>query len=268
MATIGNDLNGRKRILFVAGDGSRKTVRLGKCSERDAEQVCRHVEALTAATIHGQPVPRETAVWVGGIGDKLHDRLTRAGLVQGRSAGKTPLATFLADLFATFAGKLKPNTMRNYEQARDCLLKHFAGRTVQSITAKDADGYAAWLRDGRERKLSGATAAKWLIVARQFLKRAVKWGLIQTNPFADVRAGTQANKDREHFVSREDVAKLLKAAPDAEWRAMIVLSRFGGLRCPSEVLALRWSQVDFGNGRPRGPSPLLASDRCPLPEGD
>jgi len=181
----------------------------------------------------------------------LHDRLARAGLVEGRSAGRTPLASFLADLFATFAGKLKPNTLRNYEQARDCLLTHFAGRTIQSITPKDADAYAAWLRDGREKKLP---AAKWLIVARQFFKRAMKWGLIQSNPFADVRAGSQANKDREHFVSREDVANLLAAAPDAEWRAMIALSRFGGLRCPSEVLALRWSHVDFGNGRLRVPS--------------
>lgn len=35
---------------------------------------------------------------------------------------------------------------------------------------------------------------------------------------------------------------------------MIALSRFGGLRCPSKVLALRWSHVDFGNGRMRIPS--------------
>src|SRR5882672_6288359 len=85
MASIGRDPNGHRRILFVAGDGSRRTVRLGKCSERDAEQVCRHVEDLSAATIHGQPVRRETAVWLSDIGDKLHSRLARSGLVVART---------------------------------------------------------------------------------------------------------------------------------------------------------------------------------------
>jgi len=41
MATIGNDPNGRKRILFVAGDGSRKTIRLGKIDRKNAERFCR-----------------------------------------------------------------------------------------------------------------------------------------------------------------------------------------------------------------------------------
>lgn len=67
MASIGMDPNGYRRVLFVAGDRSRKTVRLGKCSERDAQQVCRHVEALAAATVHGQPLPRDTAVWLGCV---------------------------------------------------------------------------------------------------------------------------------------------------------------------------------------------------------
>ena len=45
MASISNDPNGRRRILFVATDGSRKTVRLGKCDRKSAESICRHVEA-------------------------------------------------------------------------------------------------------------------------------------------------------------------------------------------------------------------------------
>ncbi|MCC7351124.1 MAG: hypothetical protein IT446_11190 [Phycisphaerales bacterium] len=53
MASAIEDPNGRKRIQFVAADSTRKTVRLGKASMRDAEQVCRHVEALAAATING-----------------------------------------------------------------------------------------------------------------------------------------------------------------------------------------------------------------------
>jgi len=42
---------------------------------------------------------------------------------------------------------------------------------------------------------------------------------------------------------------VLDACPDAEWRLIFALSRFGGLRCPSEHLALTWGDVDFGKGR-------------------
>src|SRR5215216_1945769 len=82
MASIVNDPNGRRRILFVAPDESRKTIRLGKCDRKSAEAIARHVEALLAAKIGGQPVPRDTSAWLAGIGTRLRDRLAAAGLVE------------------------------------------------------------------------------------------------------------------------------------------------------------------------------------------
>ena len=42
---------------------------------------------------------------------------------------------------------------------------------------------------------------------------------------------------------------MLDACPDNEWRLIFALSRFGGLRCPSETLELRWSDIDWERGR-------------------
>src|SRR4051812_42295934 len=85
VASIADDPNGRRRILFVAPDGSRKTIRLGKIDRKSAEGICRHVEALLAAKLGGQPVPRDTAAWLGGIGAALRDRLAVAGLAAAPS---------------------------------------------------------------------------------------------------------------------------------------------------------------------------------------
>ena len=36
---------------------------------------------------------------------------------------------------------------------------------------------------------------------------------------------------------------------DPIWKAIICLSRYGGLRCPSKVLTLKWADVDFKAGK-------------------
>jgi integrase len=85
--------------------------------------------------------------------------------------------------------------------------------------------------------------------ARQIFKCAMWRGMAKANPFAELKAGAQVNPARMVFVSRETIGKVIDAAPDNEWRLMIALSRFGGLRVPSEALALRWTDVDFANSR-------------------
>lgn len=48
-----------------------------------------------------------------------------------------------------------------------------------------------------------------------------------------------------YFITREEATAVLAACPDAEWRLIFGLSRFGGLRTPSEHYGLRWADVDW-----------------------
>ena len=41
MASISKEPNGRRTIQFVAGDGKRRSIRLGKVSQREAEEIAR-----------------------------------------------------------------------------------------------------------------------------------------------------------------------------------------------------------------------------------
>lgn len=77
MASVVNDPNGKKRILFVGPDEARKTIHLGKCDRKSADSICRHVEAILSAKIGGQPLARETAAWLIEIGAKLRKKLVR-----------------------------------------------------------------------------------------------------------------------------------------------------------------------------------------------
>ena len=38
---------------------------------------------------------------------------------------------------------------------------------------------------------------------------------------------------------------MINACPDAEWRLIVALARFGGIRIPSELVTLRWSDINW-----------------------
>jgi integrase len=259
MASIANDPGGRRRILFVAPDGRRKAVRLGKVDRKSAESICRHIEAILAAKISGQPIPRDTAAWLAGIGVALRDKLAAVGLVEPQQ--RATLGEFLDAFIANRRATAAPNTLTNLEQAKRRLVEYFgAGRDIASITPADAEAWAAALAE----KYAPATAGRTIKRARQFFKAALRNRLVAENVFLDVKASGQANKDRQFHVDREVIFRVLAAAPDAEWRLIIALSRFGGLRCPSEHLALRWQDVDWGRNRFRVDSPKTGERWVPI----
>ena len=70
-----------------------------------------------------------------------------------------------------------------------------------------------------------------------------------------LKSNVQANIDKFHFVTQETIQKVLEACPNNEWRLIVALSRYGGLRCPSETLALTWRDVNWDQKRIRIPSP-------------
>ena len=113
---------------------------------------------------------------------------------------------------------------------------------MKSLTPGDADEFPRHLkRDG----LAETTINRRTSLARTIFKDALRLHLISENPFSDVRAGTRQNKSRLFFVDLESYQKVMDVASDAEWRAIIALARIGGLRCPSEILSLKWQDIDW-----------------------
>jgi len=142
---------------------------------------------------------------------------------------------------------VKESTRTRYAQTKRLLLEHFdKDHPLESITPRDADKWRSALE---AKGFAPAKIARDVSVARMFFKQAVRWAMIPRNPFEGVRAGAQTNRDRMYYLTPEDSHKLIEAAPDADWRCIIALARFGGLRCPSEVLGVRWGDIDWDQNR-------------------
>jgi integrase len=61
--------------------------------------------------------------------------------------------------------------------------------------------------------------------------------------------GSFVNRAKDRIVSRAVYAKILDACPNQEWRTIFALARIGGLRCPSELTRLRWSDIKWTRDR-------------------
>jgi len=237
----------------MAGDGQRKAIRLGKLSKPQAEKVKVKVESLIGGLITGGAIDDETSRWLAGLPDAMHARLVAVGLAKARQAETIVTLRKLYDEFFA-ALKAKPGTRAAHKQAADSLIDYFGESTpIRDITPMMAEKWRQSLYDA---KLAGATIAKRTQTAKQIFRRAVKpWKMIVESPFADLKVGSQANKARMFFIGRDVADKVIEACPDAQWRLLFALSRYGGLRCPSEHLGLKWGDIDFEHGRIRVPSP-------------
>jgi integrase len=89
-------------------------------------------------------------------------------------------------------------------------------------------------------------------------KAAMRRGLIHSNSFSELATTVQANPEKFRFVTHDEMAAIFNACPDHQWRLIFALARYGGVRTPSETLALTWSDVDWERSRVRVPSPKTA----------
>lgn len=165
------------------------------------------------------------------------------GLIPKRASAR--LGEFLESYIAQRTD-VKPRTRINLNAARARLIEFFGkDRLLRDIAPGDADAWLLWLKE----RYADGTAGRTVKRAKQFFRAAVRCRLLTENPFADVKAPSEVNESRKHFVTREIARRVLDACPDAEWRLIFALSRYGGLRCPSEHLSLEWTGVNWEEGR-------------------
>lgn len=250
MASISREPNGRRTLQFVGVDGKRRSIRLGKVSQKQADAFKFRVERLVAAAITGHAIDDDTSRWLASVEDSIAEKLAKVGLAPKRA---TALLAGFVDQYIAGRCDVKPSTLTSYGHTRRNLVEFFGERKpLREITPGDAD---RWRLSLLARGLAKATVQRRCGFAKQFFRAALRRGLIPQNPFIDLSGAVQANPSRLYFVTRKEAEKVIEACPDGQWRLLFALSRYGGLRCPSEHLSLTWDHVDWAGNRLVIPSP-------------
>lgn len=235
---------GDNRITFTDTDGSRKTIRLGKLNKRETELVQSRVRVLLAAKFSGDPPPPDVGAWLAKTSDYIRGKLAEAGLIEARRSMK--LGAWL-DEFLAKRTDLKDSSVTVYKRCQTRLVEFFgAGKALRSITPEDA---ADWRRFAASIFPSENTVRRMTGIARQFFAAADRARLIEENPFHGLAACVRENPEKFYFVTPQEATAVLAACPSTEWRLLFALARWGGLRVPSEPMALRWCDVDWERNR-------------------
>src|SRR4051794_13684701 len=106
---LGTGKNPPRAIDFIDGS-KRNRLRLGKVRHDEADTACLRVEKLLNAKTLNQEPDNETARWLAGVSDTIHNRLARFGLCGPRQPVATApeLSAFLKKHLEQRRSELKP----------------------------------------------------------------------------------------------------------------------------------------------------------------
>ena len=137
---------------------------------------------------------------------------------------------------------------------RDIVLRYHEDIRLDEISVKDAEGFRAFLSKATKLRGRGAyakaTINKAISLSKRIFRYAIKAGHLKSNPYEDVVAGGTSNPDNYYFVSKTEWQKVADLIPTdtvkhLELRLIFALSRWAGLRIPSEIRDLKKSSFTF-----------------------
>jgi integrase len=250
MATINKHGKGH-RVYFKLND-KRKGIYLTNIkSKRNQITITALVSELENCFNLGLPHNEQLLLRLETIrGSKLESKLVAVGLL--KEALTATLGDFIDALVSKRKHDLEKSTLDKWYIIRRSLIGFFGeDKQIASITVGNAEDFKFALQ---AEGLAEATVAKRLRISRQWFGNAVKHELIRKNPFRDIVTGSEANDARRHYVTANIVDTIINTTPCREWKVIISLWRFGGLR-KDEVLHLTWNDILWEEKKIRVTSP-------------
>ena len=249
ISKLGKGKQPPRAIDFVdsTDDRRRKRIRIGVVSHDFAMECKRRVERLLSAKILNQSIDQETAEWLSGVSDDLHDRVARTGLCEPREAeaASPSLSAWCETYLDQRKHELGVDSIRRIRNTVDRLLECFGEDTPIDVIS--AAACKQWRVD-MQGEVAEATVRLHCRNAKGLFNEAVEQELLPKNPFRKLKSSSIAS-ERDRYVTPDETQQLLEACPNGSWRTLIGLARLAGLRVPSETHRLTWRDVDWDRRR-------------------
>ncbi len=262
--------NGRNyfRCQFFT-DSKRHAVYLGPIKESAANKIQAKIGDLeTSAKLKIKP-EGSTLEWIQNADWKLIGKLDSLGLMtqvqslifkrrnaeSGDDDKRPTLLEFCQWYIEQRKSDCEPSTIKKNTASLNQLCDYCRDvesvQTIDDLTAEIAFRYQLH----RLKSKAEATVSADVKIAKTAFRYGVKAGIVSSSPFAELKAGSDVNPDGKHILPISDYEKLIDACTDSDWRTIIALARLGGLRCPSELTHLKWTDINWSARTVRVTSP-------------
>ncbi|MFC1995738.1 tyrosine-type recombinase/integrase [Chloroflexota bacterium] len=156
--------------------------------------------------------------------------------------GKTTVAEYLERWLVDYAKhNLSPRTVEGYEKiARRYLIPALGGNILTNLKPEHLQKFYS---QELQRNLSPQTVRHHHTMIHKALRDAVGWGLLTLN-VADAVKPPKAQPIEMQAWCENEVIQFLEAAKSTPYYEIFYLALFTGMR-RSELLALRWQDIDF-----------------------
>lgn len=152
---------------------------------------------------------------------------------------------FALSFLAEKRGAVKPNTYKTTydDMFRLHLLPRFGKMPLETVGVKDVSEFMRTMAE----KYSDSVLCKLRICLRGMYATAIEEGLCTINPAANIRVKSRIEKRVKRTYSPSEADALFAYAATHRYGLGVCIMLDMGLRC-SEMLGLRWDDVDFRNG--------------------
>lgn len=162
---------------------------------------------------------------------------------------KILLADWLNTWLAEYTGSTKPHTKRSYEATIENHIKPALGdKTLRELTPVHVQRFVNHLesKKSNDKSLNPKTVKNIHGVLHSALQQAVRIGYLKVNP-ASLTILPKRSKAEITPLKDQQVGQFLSAIKGHEFEYLYLVDLFTGVR-QSELLGLKWEDIDFGQG--------------------
>jgi len=152
------------------------------------------------------------------------------------------LSEFINQFLKIGCSTYRTGTIEVYERALYSFLKAIGDKKISTIGQRDIDIYM----QSKLQSIEPVTMNIYLRTLRAAFAKAVNWKIIQANPFTRV-ALCPIPQRAPQFFTFEEFGQLIRRIKEPWLLQAIYIAAFTGMR-RSEVVNLRWKDIDFANG--------------------
>lgn len=229
----------------------------GQTNKKKALEIAIELERNAKGIIlaHGDKAQRAKSVFADAVSEIERETFTALSarkhiaklleIATGEEMASYTVETWIGEWIRRKARDSSKATMARYKghtkAFTDWIGPERKNKPLESITALDARRWREALQDeGR----AGKTVLSYIKDVGAVYRAAIREGLVSFNPFTALETiDTSDSIERKPF-TLEEVVKLLEHAPSQEWRGLILVSVYTGMRL-GDAVRLSWSSVDL-----------------------